>query len=57
MPMTTETRQPVDNRDCYERAGFIQTGATQYIKPNAYGLGTGSDQFGRPVKVVPAHGF
>lgn len=49
--------QPVDNRDALERQGFVRTGATEYVKPNAYGLGTGMNQFGAPVKTVPANGF
>jgi hypothetical protein len=47
--------QPVDNRDGLERQGFVRTGATEYVKPNAYGLGTGMNQFGGAVKVVPAN--
>lgn len=50
-----ENGQPVDNRDGLERQGFVKTGATEYVKPNAYGLGTGMNQFGEPVKVVPAY--
>lgn len=47
--------QPVDNRDALERQGFVRTGATEYVKPNAYGLGVGMNQFGAPVKTVPAY--
>ena len=47
--------QPADNRNYYERNGFVQTGATEYVKPNAYGLGVGMNQFGAPVKTVPAY--
>jgi hypothetical protein len=44
------------NGDLLEQQGFVRTGATEYVKPNAYGLGTGMNQFGAPVKVVPAYG-
>ena len=33
----------------------IQVGPLLEIEPNAYGLGVHSDQYGRPVKVVPAY--
>lgn len=46
-----------DNRDSLERQGFVKTGATEYMKPNAYGPGIGMNQFGAPVKTVPANGF
>ena len=41
--------------DSMERAGFVKTGPTQYIKPNAYGPGTHMNQFGGAVRTVPAY--
>jgi len=35
--------------------GWSRTGATQWIRPNAYGPGISADQYGRPVKTVPAN--
>jgi hypothetical protein len=52
--VTTESSRA--NGDLLEQQGFVRTGATEYVKPNAYGLGTGMNQFGAPVKVVPAYG-
>ena len=34
--------------------GWTRVSATEYIKPNAYGLGTHMNQYGMPVKTVPA---
>ena len=30
-------------------SGWYKTGAVERVKPNAYGLGTGKNQFGAPV--------
>ena len=34
--------------------GMVRISPTIYMKPNAYGPGVGMDQYGRPVKTVPA---
>lgn len=51
-PSTTSSGYPVGS---LENRGFVRTGATEYVKPNAYGLGTGMNQFGGAVKTVPAN--
>lgn len=51
-PSTTSSGYPVGS---LENRGFVRTGATSYVKPNAYGLGTGMNQFGGAVKTVPAY--
>lgn len=45
-------------KEPYQQPGYgTHTPAGEYLRvqPDAYGLGTGMDQFGRPVKTIPGY--
>ena len=42
-----------DNYGNATRSNRARVGANTYVNPNAYGMGTGSDHYGRPVRHNP----
>ena len=54
-PISASTSQPKPSYSSDNNSSSSYSDPLWTIKPNAYGMGVGENQYGQPVKIVPVH--